>query len=220
MFWHVWLGLIAVPLAIIHSGFSLGGPLAAWVLTLFLIVCASGIWGLLMQQLIPRRLLDDIPAESIVTEMDTLMKEYIIEANGLLAPYRTAAGRAERGPELSSVETIIRAPAAYRPTQLAVFFDSRIVPYLLRGRRSGSPLHSRAQAARLFGQLRQGPDAEIGDFVNVVDRLEAICESRRQFDAQARLYFWLHNWLCVHAPLSWALVVLLTAHAVVALKVW
>jgi hypothetical protein len=161
--------------------------------------------------------------------MDTLMHEFIIEANGMLAPYRAAAGRAERGGietrsivRSISIDMLIRAPAAYRPAQLVTFFDSRIVPYLTAGRHSGSPLRSRSQAARLFEQLRQGqgPESEIGNFVRIVDRLEAMCESRRQFDVQARLYFWLHNWLCVHAPLSWAMLILLVAHAVIALKVW
>ncbi len=223
MFWHVWLGLIAIPLAIIHSGFFLGGSLSAWVLILFLIVCVSGIWGLLMQQIIPRRLLDDIPAESIVTEMDTLMREYITIANGLLVSYRTAAGLAdgeEHAAKSGGVEKIVRAAPAYRTTQLTAFFDQRIVPYLSRGKRSGSPLRSRAKAAQLFNQLRKGPAAEIRGFVKIVDRLESICESRRQFDTQARFYFWLHSWLCVHAPLSWALTILLVAHAVIALKVW
>jgi hypothetical protein len=165
-------------------------------------------------------LLDDIPTESIVTEMDALMKEYIAEARGLLVSYRTAVGQADQAADFGGVETIVRAPVAYRVTQLTAFFEDRIVPYLSQGRRSGSPLHSRAKAAQLFDQLRQGPEAEIGAFVKIVDRMEAICESRRQFDAQARLYFWLHNWLCVHAPLSWALTILLVAHAVIALKVW
>jgi hypothetical protein len=223
MFWHVWLGLIAVPLALIHSGFSLGGSLSAWVLILFLIVCASGIWGLLMQQIIPRRLLDDIPAESIVTEMDALMKEYIAEANGLLVSYRTTLGQADGGEhaaESGGVETVVRAPAGYRTAQLPRFFKDQIAPYLSQGWRSGSPLRSRGKATQLFDELRQGPKGEIGKFVKVIDRLEEICECRRQFDAQARLYFWLHNWLCVHAPLSWALTILLVAHAVIALKVW
>src|SRR6202035_4104613 len=46
MFLHIWLGLLALPLAIVHSGFHFGGPLSAWVLALFLIVSASGVWGL------------------------------------------------------------------------------------------------------------------------------------------------------------------------------
>jgi hypothetical protein len=36
----------------------------------------------------------------------------------------------------------------------------------------------------------------------VVDRLEDLCEQRRQFDLQARLHGWLFTWLGVHVALS------------------
>ena len=47
-----------------------------------------------------------------------------------------------------------------------------------------------------------------------------MCEERRQWDRQARLHFWLHNWLWVHFPLSVALVVLMFVHIWAALKYW
>jgi hypothetical protein len=51
-----------------------------------------------------------------------------------------------------------------------------------------------------------------------VTSLEGMCEQRRQMDAQARIHFWLHNWLWVHLPLSVALIVLMVIHAFYAIK--
>jgi hypothetical protein len=53
-----------------------------------------------------------------------------------------------------------------------------------------------------------------------VDALEDLCFQRRQFDTQARIQFWLHNWLWVHLPLSAALIVLMFVHIWAALKFW
>ena len=48
--------------------------------------------------------------------------------------------------------------------------------------------------------------------------LEEICEERRQLLAQRRMHFWLHGWLLVHVPLSFALLLLTAVHAVVSLR--
>jgi len=48
--------------------------------------------------------------------------------------------------------------------------------------------------------------------------LEEICEERRQLLAQRRMHLWLHGWLLVHVPLSFALLVLTAVHAVLSLR--
>ena len=52
----------------------------------------------------------------------------------------------------------------------------------------------------------------------LVGQLEELCERRRQLALQQRLHFWLHNWLWLHLPLSVALLVLLAAHVLFALR--
>src|SRR5207249_1598623 len=69
---HIWLGLLCVPLLIYHSGFRLGGILSTVLMVLLLVVVASGIWGLVLQQILPRRMLDDVPAETIYSQIDYL----------------------------------------------------------------------------------------------------------------------------------------------------
>ena len=42
---HIWLGLLAVPLLILHSGFYFRNLEATFLLLLFVIVILSGIWA-------------------------------------------------------------------------------------------------------------------------------------------------------------------------------
>src|SRR5437867_3259605 len=53
---HIWLGLLCVPLLVYHSGFRLGGTLSTYLMVLLVVVVASGVWGLWMQQLLPQRM--------------------------------------------------------------------------------------------------------------------------------------------------------------------
>src|SRR4051812_31198467 len=56
-FWlrgHIWLGLLSGPLILFHAGFQWGGLLEQILLVLTGVIIVSGIFGLAMQQLIPR----------------------------------------------------------------------------------------------------------------------------------------------------------------------
>jgi hypothetical protein len=66
-----------------------------------------------------------------------------------------------------------------------------------------------------FGQLRRTTPFEVHGILN---DLEDICEERRQLALQRRLHHWLHGWLLIHVPTSFALLVLTFVHAVLALK--
>jgi hypothetical protein len=48
--------------------------------------------------------------------------------------------------------------------------------------------------------------------------LEVMCEERRQLARQRRLHRWLHGWLLVHVPLSYALLLLSAVHAFQSLR--
>lgn len=194
MVWHVWLGLLSLPLAVVHTGFRFGGPLPAALLVLFLAVIASGVWGLAMQQVLTHKLLHDFPTETIESEVDAVMAHHAAEA-----------------------ERLVEAAATGGPADpLRALYREEVEPYLRAGRASGSALRSAARAAGLFADLAaRAPAAD-----STVRRLEALCTARRQYDQQARILVWLHNWVLVHLPLSVALTVLLAAHAVTALKYW
>jgi hypothetical protein len=193
MYWHVWLGLASVPLAIIHAGFRFGGPLTALVLALFLIVIVSGVWGLGMQQVLPHKLLHGFAAETIEPQVNQVMKVHQREADELV---QVAAGGVAN--------------------PLKAFYVDEVRPYLAHGRLSGSVLRSEARAAGLFADLAARSPGEAA----AVRRLEELCAARRAYDAQVRIHAWLHNWQLVHLPLSVALCVALVVHIVTALKYW
>ena len=51
---HVWLGLLSVPLVVMHARlFFIGGLMNLALMGAFVIVIASGIWGLVLQQFLP-----------------------------------------------------------------------------------------------------------------------------------------------------------------------
>src|SRR5262249_27478982 len=99
---------------------------------------------------------------------------------------------------------------------LRTFFHSVVAPFL-RVADPKSPLHHPTRRKETFEIMRARLPAAAHASLNV---LEESCGQRWQWAQQARWHFWLHNWLCVHFPLSLALVVLMAAHIWVALKYW
>ena len=205
---HIWLGLVCLPIILIHAGFAFGGYLAAVTLVLFLAVTFSGVWGLIMQQWLPQKILADIPGETIASQIDRLGAYHADEARRVITGLTTVP------PETEAAEPIISGPLA---KELETFRDDVLLPYLQEGRHSRSPLTAPAEAERLFARLREAVPPEARDDL---DRLQELANLRRRWDAQARLYFWLHNWLIVHLPLSVAMTTLMVLHAVRALKYW
>ena len=50
---HIWLGLVAFPLVLFHSGFRVGGLLSAALLIVLGAIFVTGVLGLLFQHLLP-----------------------------------------------------------------------------------------------------------------------------------------------------------------------
>src|SRR4051812_11444432 len=50
---HVWLGLLSLPLILMHSGFRWGSGLAAGLMWLTAIVLVSGVTGIALQNCLP-----------------------------------------------------------------------------------------------------------------------------------------------------------------------
>jgi hypothetical protein len=237
---HIWLGLLCVPLLVLHSGFrwwnlALSGILMA---VLFLVI-ASGIWGLVLQQVLPTIMLDEIPAETIHSQIDYVLGQLLAEARRLV--YVTC-GQGDRGltqgdgtmtgqPDqtflvIGAVRTVGRVQGKVLQTRtqammvlgaepLLGFFEEQVVPFFQAKHLARLPLGSSKRAAVMFRELKTSLSPESH---GVVDTLESLCDQRRQFARQARLHSWLHAWLCVHLPLSVALFILMSVHIFYALK--
>jgi len=61
---HIWLGLLSVPLVAFHAGFRLGGPLELALWALLAAIVLSGVFGLLLQQILPRHMTARLPRET------------------------------------------------------------------------------------------------------------------------------------------------------------
>ena len=235
---HIWLGLLTGPLLLLHSGFRWGGTLSTMLSLLLILVIVSGIWGVVLQNTLPRMMLMEIPAETIYSQMDYLAAEMAEDARRLVravcgaesdetpqqaaleeAPGPLVVGAMRSAGRVTGKVLATRAPVEPIPDTEALreFFENHLEAYLRRGAASGSQLAMQAGAARIFEDVRTKlpPAAH-----PVVAMLEDFSEQRRQWDYQARLHVWLHNWLVVHFGASAALVVLMVLHVYVAVKYW
>jgi hypothetical protein len=230
---HIWLGMLCLPLLVLHSGLRLGGTLSTVLMALLVLVIASGIWGLILQNLLPKLMVEDMPAESVYSQKDYLVAILLSEADHLVSA--TCGAKCQTSEVLETSEVCpptpvivgtvqlaghsIQAPVAPIPeaATLAVFYREQVGPYLRMGTASNSPLADASRGALVFQSFKtQLPPAAH----EIVDALESFCRQRRQWDSQARLHFWLHNWLWIHFPLSVALLVMMAVHVFVALKYW
>ncbi|HZZ82880.1 MAG TPA: hypothetical protein VFE62_30550 [Gemmataceae bacterium] len=227
---HLWLGVLSLPLLILHSGLRFGGWLTTVLMLLLIIVVASGVFGLVLQNVVPRRRFDDLPGETIYAQREVLASRLVAAADRQVAALcgAPALGNGQALPAVgepflavgSGRVTEINAPL---PTMLAEtepladFYREQVTPFLLAGASSRSRLADAAESALLFHACKSRLPA---DAHALVDMLERYCQERRLWDRQVRLHFWLHCWLWVHFPLSIALVILMFVHAFVAIRYW
>jgi hypothetical protein len=237
---HIWLGLLTLPLLLLHGGFHFslsGSTLACVLMWLLVLVVGSGVVGLVLQNIVPKLMLEQVPAETIYSQIGHILEQYRAEAQRLVeltcgasseaGGDRTMAGEAAGSYVATGsvrqvgrlqgkvVQAGVQAGWVGGSESLLNFFRDQIDPYLRASSGTRLPLGRTAQSRALFQLLkaRLPPAAH-----PVADRLEDLCDQRRQFDLQARMHFWLHSWLGAHVAMSVALTFLMFVHAVLALK--
>jgi hypothetical protein len=225
---HLWLGILSYALILLHGGFHLGGPLTLALMVLFTIVLVSGIYGVVLQQYLPRLMLTRVPLETVYEQIDSIVGQLRDEADALVAnaagglPGLPAAAGSERrgGGERRAAGVTLRpepvlSPAVPDASGLKEIYLAEIRPYLAPEETRNARLATPAVAAALFRHLRALSPPALHE---TLGELEAICDERRQLAEQKRLHHWLHGWLLVHVPLSMALLLLAVVHAVVSLR--
>ena len=246
---HIWLGILAVPLVLMHARLLFIGGLLNWALmTLFFLVIASGVWGLVLQQYLPQAMLDHVPAETIYDQIGHVSRQQCRDVEKLVDalcehdPAVHAAENASRhGPaddeddaddDEHAVVTGFRSMTGIQGKVVETLALYAAIPGTLPLRRTFfTEIRPYLLDGRASGAAVAEPHAATRRFAalraaspaaaaELIDRLEQACERRRQFDLQARLHHWLHGWLLVHVPLSVALGVLLAIHIPVALWYW
>jgi hypothetical protein len=196
---HIWLGLLSAIFLLCHSGFRWGGPLERLLWAVTIAVLATGVLGLVLQQVLPRLLLTRVPCEAPYEQVPHLCRVLRQKADAL-------------------VETVCGPPEAAvegGKAQLRAFYERDVRPFLAPDAPRSSPLFDAFPLEARFAHLGKLPGLEGAG--EPLARLAALCEERRLLGDQERLHFWLHSWLLLHVPLSAALLVLGIAHVATAL---
>jgi len=194
---HLWLGLLSLPIIFFHAGFRFGGPLTSVLMVLVIIVVASGIFGAVLQHYMPSMMTVQVPSETIFEQIDHVRAQFVADADGLVASAELTASGEEGASPLTS------------------FYQREMRPFLQSHGARHQLLSNRERAHGTFEGLRMLLPAEVQEATR---RLEQICEEERQLRRQSLLHHWLHGWLMLHIPLSFALLVLGCVHAIVALR--
>ena len=233
---HLWLGLLSLPVILFHGGFHFGGTLTSVLMWLLIVTVVSGLFGAVLQHYVPRVMTTDVKLETIYDEIGnvkTLLREEadrsVEEICGSLGLGKSASEEVLRAGGLSAAgsmstarngatvaaaaETLVLSEEECAP--LRQFYLGEMRPFLEQPKRRGARLGNADKAQGVFSGLRtlmpQSAEATLRD-------LEDICDEARQLVRQEQLHHWLHGWLLVHIPLSLALILLGTVHAVMALR--
>jgi len=212
---HLWLGLLSLPIILFHAGFRFGGPLTTVLMVLLIIVVASGLFGAALQHYMPKMMTVQVPAETIFEQIDHVREQLIAEADRQVAKV-TGSSPPDVSSSRGGVAAATLAPVVEEGTEpLRSFYLREMRPFLQSGGAHHELLSDTDRARAAFQGLRMLLPAEAHE---AAASLEAICEEERQLRRQARLHHWLHGWLMLHIPLSFALLLLGCVHAIVALR--
>ena len=219
---HLWLGALSFPLILLHAGFLFGHGVTSLMMWLFVVVYVSGIFGAWLQHTMPRRLLHDVPMETIYEQIGHVREQLLDEADGVVADacgkleVEVAVPAAAVSVGANALATVMRTGSgdADDTAPLREFYLAEMRPFVQSPRRS-HPLADATAAAAMFAKVRPLVPAALHP---AIADLENICEEERQLLRQERMHGWLHAWLIVHVPLSFALMVFAVIHVFMALK--
>jgi hypothetical protein len=230
---HLWLGAVSLPLILLHAGLLFGHGLTSALMWLFAAVYASGVFGAWLQHTMPRRIMRDVPMETIYDQIAHVREQLLDEADTVVADasgklqvsvavpaWPAEASAKAAGPGEASAKAAANALASVMrigaddTAPLREFYTREMRPFVEKPTRA-HPLADETAAAARFGKLR--PLLQPALAAAITD-LESICEEERQLLRQERMHGLLHGWLVVHVPLSFVLMALAIVHIVMALR--
>lgn len=220
---HVWLGLLGFAMIFFHGGFKFGGPLTQVLMWLLIVLTVSGVYGVILQQVLPRLMTSQVKLETVYEQIEHVVAQLQAEAEEILKaigagveePATAEAGKRPWSgiPDSGTHKAVAAEPNAGGDV-LRDFYVEQVRPYLTGKSADGALSHS-GRSTVMFtnvrGMLPPPLHETLGD-------IEDICEEYRQLMRQKRLHNWLHGWLLVHIPLSYAFLVLAIVHAIYSLS--
>ncbi len=225
-FWlkgHLWLGALSFPVILFHGGMEFGGAFTSALMWIFVAVIATGIWGLALQQFLPRLMTKQVSQETVYEQIDHVRDQLLAEAEQLVrgkatraAVPRAKAAGAIQGRVVKSRQSTEAEEATVGASRepLLRFLEQQMRPFFGARVPRDSVLLEPHQRGAVMSDLRARLDPELHA---IVTDLDALCEQRAQLERQRRLHIWMHGWLLIHVPLSWTMVVMTVAHAVMSL---
>lgn len=87
---HIWLTFLTIPLIILHSGFRLGGSMTTLLMALYALVMATGIYGLVLQHLMPRLMKERLPAETVFEQIPHIRAQLCVAAEKMRDSFKPA----------------------------------------------------------------------------------------------------------------------------------
>jgi hypothetical protein len=216
---HIWIGSLSAVLVFFHSAFRLGGLLEQILWVLLVLVISTGIFGLLLQQILPHLLatrVTEIPYEQIPHECEVLRRKADAHMEMLCGPHDVDA---ETPPSKSG------HPALDPKTKIRLrkIYESVVRQFLAWPYLRSSPMADLTQAEVVYQTFRNLPESSPFDdrvreeLRRTVKELEGFCKDRRQLGEQERLHHWLQLWLLIHIPVAALLVVLGIIHGFVSM---
>jgi hypothetical protein len=194
---HLWLGLLSLPIIFFHAGFRFGGSLTTVLMVLVITVVGSGVFGALLQHSMPNMMTTQVPSETIFEQIQHVRDQLVAQADETTATAESAS------------------TAEQSAAPLVDFYRREMRPFLESRGKKHQLLSNPDRSRSTFEGLRMLLPLGLQD---AATRLEQICEEERQLRRQSLLHHWLHGWLMLHIPLSFALLLLGVVHAITALR--
>ena len=186
---HIYAGLVACLLVLIHIGFRLpAGQFGWWLLALTVWTTASGLLGVWLQKWIPDLIVNNLTVEALYERIPELVSRLQGEGD------KVVAGASE---------------------MLTRTYHSEVRPLL----GSVSPSWSYLVDIRGRREQRMTPLRHIGQFLSEEEQtrladLQGIFGEKTELDAQFSLQRALRLWVILHLPPSMLLLALLLVHII------
>jgi len=194
---HVYLGLSLSLIATLHAGFQVGWNIHTLAYVLMMIVILSGLFGVYVYAVIPRRMSDnrgETSSKEMLEAIAAIDRELRIAAQPLPDAFSALIKDAIEKTEL------VRGPLAR-----------------LNAQPRSCPTRRALLALRAEIEADADPDDSFGPVVSLLERKRALLLRVRRY---ARYKALLELWLYVHVPCTFGLIAALIAHVVSVFYFW
>ncbi|HJT33558.1 MAG TPA: hypothetical protein VJ783_16050, partial [Pirellulales bacterium] len=150
---HLWLGSLSIPLILFHAGFRWGGPVEQALLWVLAAIVASGVFGLVLQQFLPRQMTARVPLETFYAQVPHVCRVLEVEADVAVAQLCGPLPlKVNEHDDVATVERLNQLGVSGKNPRAAVYAPELSVPVL--SRRNGD-----AERGRRGDAERRAPQA-------------------------------------------------------------